>query len=113
MTPAEYWKTKTKLDAEISQLRQRINSAQAEAEGTDLPRTIRPTTPEDITQGAVIWYLCGDYGPYWNIVEEVINPNDQWKAYCGEDGCRYGLDDAWVEDVDVIDDEYLRSFWES
>lgn len=99
-TPAEYWEIKMKLEAEISQLRQRINNALAEAEGAELPIPIRFATPEDITPGTVIWHLHGDYGPFWNIVEEVINPNDQWKAYYGEDGCRYGLDDAWVEEVE-------------
>ena len=30
------------------------------------------------------------------LVDEVLRPNDPFKAYTAEDGSRYGLDDAWV-----------------
>ena len=63
-----------------------------------MPRRIRPATAEDIVNGAVIWYPKDEYtDTYWKYVGFVMCPNDQWKAYCAHDGCRYGLDGAFVE----------------
>jgi hypothetical protein len=51
--------------------------------------------------GKAIWknvgvMMEGDNGPFWNVVEEVLRPNDLFKAYVAK-GSRYGLDDAWVK----------------
>ena len=68
-----------------------------------LPSNLRPATAEDIKVGALIWYDASDSldstsEPYYcMVVEEVLRPNDPWKAYSAEDGCRYGLDGAMVE----------------
>ena len=63
-----------------------------------LPTNFRPATAEDIKVGAHIWYTQTRYSaPFCAVVEEVLCPNDQWKAYSAEDGCRYGLDGAMVE----------------
>lgn len=71
-----------------------------------LPKKLRPAEPKDISVGNILWYP--DHGqeeeeewdalPYWIIIDEVYRPDDQWKAYCGTDGCRHGLDGAFVED---------------
>ncbi len=68
-----------------------------------MPQNLRPATAEDIKVGARIWYdgsdgLDSPSEPYYcRVVEEVLHPNDPWKAYCADDGCRYGLDGAMVE----------------
>ena len=65
-----------------------------------MPKRIRPATAEDIVIGAIIWYPKDEYtDTYWKYVSFVMYPNDQWKAYCAHDGCRYGLDGAFVEVV--------------
>lgn len=69
------------------------------AEEQPIPDRLRPATPEDIQVGNIIWYKDGDDGPFWQLIEEVRNPSDDWKAYTGHDGCRYGLDGAFVEVV--------------
>lgn len=64
---------------------------------TTQTRALRPAEAEDVQVGAVIWYevRADRYVPV--LVEEVINPNDPYKAYTADDGCRYGLDGAMVE----------------
>jgi hypothetical protein len=74
-----------------------IEQYESEARGASLPAGLRPAIPQDITVGNLIWYKHGDNGHFWQIIEEVYRPSDPFKAYCAEDGCRYGLDDAWVE----------------
>jgi len=63
---------------------------------------LRPATAADIVEGAIIWYPRweedeDDDVRSWRRVEEVYYPSDQWKAYCADCGCRYGLDGAFVE----------------
>jgi len=56
----------------------------------------RPATPEDIFVGNIV-YLIGDGEEmYRKEVQEVLSPSDPWKAFCADDGCRYGLDDLFV-----------------
>jgi hypothetical protein len=62
-----------------------------------LPARLRPAKASDIVEGAVLWYPALDECK-WAAVEEVYRPSDPWKAYCAHDGCRYGLDGAFVED---------------
>jgi hypothetical protein len=59
-------------------------------------RTFRKATPEDIVVGNTV-YLLGDGNEiYTQTIEEVLRPDDQWKAYVADDGCRYGLDGLYV-----------------
>ncbi len=68
------------------------------AKTQEIPDDLRPATAKDIVEGNIIWYKHDDYDqPFWNMVEYVERPNDNWKAYTAHDGCRYGLDDAFVE----------------
>ena len=56
----------------------------------------RMATATDITEGNIV-YLVGDGDVlYPKTVAEVLYPDDDWKAFCAEDGCRYGLYDLWV-----------------
>lgn len=71
-----------------------------------LPENLRPAIASDIVEGAILWYpnfhdeeMGNDpeTTPLWLMVDDVYSPSDPWKAYCANDGCRYGLDGAFVE----------------
>lgn len=56
----------------------------------------RPAVPQDITEGNIV-FLVGDGNVmYKKTVEEVYRPHDNYKAFCAEDGCMYGLSDLYV-----------------
>jgi len=59
-------------------------------------RTFRKATPEDITVGNTVYLLGDENEIYTQTIEEVLRPDDQWKAYVADDGCRYGLDGLYV-----------------
>lgn len=91
------------LDAVAKYTRAYHNMKRAEkkAEQAPMPKKLRPATAADIIQGAIIWYPPDDIEDnyYWKSVGEVRFPNDPFKAYTAHDGCRYGLDGAFVEDT--------------
>jgi hypothetical protein len=49
-----------------------------------------PAVASDLIEGNVI-FGYGDDGLYCHTIEEVNYPNDDFKAYVADDGCRYGL----------------------
>ena len=60
---------------------------------------IRKAKAKDIIQGKC-FILVGDYEELYKVqIEEVLNPNDEWKAFSASDGCRYGLDGLWLIEV--------------
>ena len=74
------------------------DEAEEMAENAQLPKSLRPATPDDIIKGAVIWYPDDDDEEvFWNVVEEVLNPKCDFKAYVALCGARYGLDNAYLE----------------
>ena len=117
------WKIETTIVDEISRhlrMRQMMNTGRFVPEGTyrilyrdrvlvmsntpdekmDYRSFLREAQAKDIVIGANIWqYTSDDDGDKWYLqrVVEVLKPSDQFKAYIAEDGCRYGLDDAWIE----------------
>mgnify|MGYP003153405465 CR=1 FL=1 len=59
-------------------------------------RTFRKAKPSDIVVGNTV-YLLGDGNEiYTQTIDEVLRPNDMYKAYVASDGCRYGLDSLYV-----------------
>jgi len=83
---------------------ERLQAAQSEFRATEkaimrspMPKRRRPAEPRDITEGAFIWYPEHPPGRRLLIVEEVKYPDDDFKAFCATDGCRYGLRGAFVE----------------
>lgn len=98
MTPQEYVKYENEIYEQINALRKKVSDAREEAEKAKPPKNRRQATPEDITAGSIIWHEREEeYGDdYWNVVEEVLRPSDPFKAYCADDGCRYGLDGAYI-----------------
>jgi hypothetical protein len=99
MIPQEYKILRDTLNHITDNITKVLDAAKNDAGKCPLPENLRPATPSDIIEGAIIWYKHGDDGHFWQIVEEVLWPEDPWKAYCAMDGCRYGLDDSWVEVV--------------
>ena len=99
MTPSEFLKIKVAMEQVITDARKKIYDSRVLTEGTPPPRNRRPATPRDIIIGSIIWHERDrDYGgDFWNIVEEVLRPGDAFKAYNADDGCRYGLDGAYID----------------
>ncbi len=75
----------------------KVSHAEELAGEVRLPCNTRRATAKDVTEGAILWY--SDYSEYWLMVDEVLRPSDEFKAYIAHDGCRYGLDGAFVEVV--------------
>lgn len=99
MTPQEYLKIEEEQAKIIAEANLKISTARQNADKASLPDNLRPATAEDVKPGAVIWYKHFDEGvPAWMIVLQVLNPNDEYKAFVAEDGCRYGLEGAYVEE---------------
>lgn len=80
--------------------------------GKQMPvlNNLRPATPDDVTKGTVFWF------PHWErckwvVVHEALSPNDEYKAFVGDDGFmygKYGLERAFVEVADVDKAKVLR-----
>ena len=99
MTPKDYLKIEIEQRAIIAAAQKKINAAREEAEKEKPPHDeLRPARPEDIASGLIVWHeRAEEYGGwYWHIVEEPKHYGDAFKAYCADDGCRYGLDGAFV-----------------
>ena len=107
-----------KLIKEWIQACDKVSEAYAEAERlykiarrAEPPKNLRPAIAEDIKVGAIIWYphwaenIDEDEdgneipGCTWALVEKLLYHGDQYKAYYAEDGCRYGLHGAFVEEA--------------
>ena len=59
-------------------------------------RTFRKAKPSDIVVGNTV-YLLGDGNEiHTQTIDEVLRPDDMYKAYVASDGCRYGLDGLYV-----------------
>jgi hypothetical protein len=98
MTPEEYVRVLEKQYEIIGTARDTIYLTSEFAHDNFVwPEDVRPAASDDIVVGQIVYHIDGDDGPFWNIVEEVLRPNDSFKAYCADDGCRYGLDGAWVK----------------
>lgn len=61
---------------------------------------IRRAKPEDIVVGKELILVGDNEILHVMKVEEVLNPSDEFKAYCAQDGCRYGLGSSWVIESD-------------
>jgi hypothetical protein len=86
------------IDAEekVMETQEAVELAERAADAAPVPAKLRPATSRDIVEGAILWYPHWD-GRKWACVDEVIRPSDDWKAYSAHDGCRYGLEGAFVE----------------
>lgn len=102
MTPRDFQRIERREQAKIQAAEEKIGAARERAEKCPPPESRRRATASDVVEGSVIWYephpMYADEGRwYWKIVSAVYDPGDDFKAYCADDGCRYGLDRAFVE----------------
>lgn len=95
MRPKEYLKIKEKQDRRIEDANRKIDEARRRAMACRPPKDRREATADDIIPGAIIWH---ENDPdFWNVVEEPLHYGDPFKAYTADDGCRYGLRNAYIE----------------
>ena len=92
-----------KLD-EVEQARKAADEAGRLACMVEVPEKLRPAEAKDIIEGAIIWYpeyrdISDEKYPCagWMLVREPLHYGDPYKAFTANDGCRYGLDGAFVE----------------
>ena len=99
MTPIEYLRIETEQRAIIKEAEAVIDAARRKADRAKPPKSVlRPVVASDIHAGMIVWHeRPADHGGwYWHVVEEPMHYGDEFKAYCADDGCRYGLHGAWV-----------------
>lgn len=60
-----------------------------------LIKAFRQATPTDIKESQIV-YIDGDDGFVKMTIEEVIKPSSLYKAFCADDGSRYGLDGCFI-----------------
>lgn len=96
MTPEEYMKIADEQGAIIEKAERAIQAAREKAERAKPPKNLVPAHASDIKAGAIIWHEHEDYGWYWHVVDQERHYGDPFKAYVADDGCRYGLNGAWV-----------------
>ncbi len=98
ISPEIYLEIRSNYEGVIKQLQTAIKDAREMAEKCPIPKDVnlRAAHASDIVEGEILWYYDGDDGEFWQVVSEVHHPNDPYKAYTAEDGCRYGLDGAYI-----------------
>ena len=92
----DYIKTREQNNEIRQQLSDKESALYNIALQAPFPKDLRPATAGDVICGNVFYYP-NNGNPFWEIIAEVRYPSDDFKAYIGEDGCRYGLDGAFVE----------------
>jgi hypothetical protein len=97
VSPREFLKIEAEQKKIIRKAEREIEKARRLAGRCPPPANRRRADVADVRPGRVIWHDDGDAGWFWNVVEEVISPGDEFKAYVADDGCRYGMFRAFVE----------------
>lgn len=64
-------------------------------EGFGVDEFFKPATSGDIIEGNVVYLFDGN-SLFKLIVKEVYNPNDDFKAFSADNGCRHGLYNLYV-----------------
>ena len=97
MSKVDTWlRVRNVTNAIIKRAKEEQDFALDAADDAELPEHLRPATASDIVEDHIIWYVREGYH-HWKLVENVLRPDDEFKAYTAHDGCRYGLDGAFVE----------------
>lgn len=103
MTAREFLELRSELGKAIRSIEEAIGKAESQIAIPPIEK-LRRATSSDVVEGAVFYYKVNESDPYWQIVYKVQYPDDDFKAYVAEDGCRYGLHEAWVEADNQGDD---------
>jgi hypothetical protein len=96
MTPKQFQQIEREQSAIIAAAHRSVGVARESVDKLPPIAQLRKAEARDITEGAIIWHDNGDDGWFWNIVSEPRHHGDAYKAYVADDGCRYGLNGAWV-----------------
>jgi hypothetical protein len=98
ISPQAFLKIRAELASKIEKLENQISQAFDAARRFPLPSNLRPAVSSDIREYAIIWYkrALEDGGNYWLEVDDVLHPDDDFKAFMSG-GARYGLFNAFVE----------------
>lgn len=56
----------------------------------------RKATSKDIVEGNIVYKIGDGDEMHKMTIDEVLRPDDNWKAFDADDGCRYGLHDLWI-----------------
>jgi hypothetical protein len=96
MTPHQFQRVEREQNAIIAAAHRTVYEARELVDPVPPRKQLRHALAEDIREGVIVWHDNGDDGWFWNIVCEPRHHGDAFKAYVADDGCRYGLDGAWV-----------------
>ena len=96
MIPQEYTKIRREHSEIIEEAYRKISEARESALRCEIPQNMRKATSRDIVEGNILWYPDPDRN-CWALIDDVHNPSDRFKAFSDDDGCRRGLDGAFVE----------------
>ena len=97
-----------KIDILEKQISDSYDSATLSDDYINAPKDVRPATSSDIVVGKIIYHIthpsdeCSVYPQgrcFWNVIDEVRYPDDDFKAYVSDDGCLYGLNRAYVKKI--------------
>lgn len=99
MSPQRYLMFKKEIETEIERLESVLQEYWEQTLEYPIPVNLRPMTPNDVAIGQVVWYPDShdDESQAWEVVERVLRPDDDWKAF-ESNGARHGLRDAFVEE---------------
>ena len=96
MTPKKYAEIRAQQRAIIETARALIREAYDAAVLCPIPETLRPATPDDVKEGAIIWMPEWE-GKKWSLVEGVEYPDDPFHGWT-ENGAFYGIHKGFVEE---------------
>lgn len=101
MTPHQFHKIEREQNAIISAAHRTIANARDAVDPKPPKSQLRRAEASDIREGLIVWHDNGDEGWFWHTVCELRHHGDDFKAYVADDGCRYGLNGAWVYHADT------------
>lgn len=96
MTPKQFVKFRNRMDHIVRNIEKEVERTQR---AVVIPSfaNVRPAKASDIVVGACIYYFKDQKFWFWSIISSVKWPDDDFKAYTGDDGCRHGLFNGFVD----------------
>ena len=94
MKSKEFMLIKNRLENEMRSLAKTIEMAR---ELVEKPDKLEPLTAECVQIGTVVWMQDCSSRWVWAIIEDIYNISSWDRGFCCDDGCRYGLDESFIE----------------
>lgn len=98
MNYREYVRRHKIIESAVDTLKSRMEDLMSQE--VDLPPNFRPIEAQDVIVGAPVWVRDDDGKDVFMIIERILDPSSRFKAFV-VDGCRYGLEDTYV-DADAV-----------